>query len=45
MVSLRDDLKFIPEGGGEGPLSHGQGRDSSPRGGAKKSLNIPFSNH
>ena len=27
-----------PVGGGEGPLSHGQGRDSSPKGGAKRSL-------
>ena len=31
-----------PQGGGEGPLSHGLGRDSSPKGGAKKSLNTPF---
>ena len=28
-----------PEGGGEGPLSHGQGRASSPKGGAKKTPN------
>ncbi len=29
-----------PKGGGEGPLSHGLGRDSSPIGGAKAFLGI-----
>ena len=29
-----------PEGGGEGPLSHGLSRDSSPIGGAKAFLGI-----
>ncbi len=33
-----------PVGGGEGPLSHGLGRDSSPIGGAKASNNTVIPN-
>ena len=38
-------LGEVPPKGAEGALSHGQGRASSPRGGAKKSLNSNLTNH